>query len=183
MTDKTIPTSLLLNEVISIYNALSIVKASTFTAKSTYLCIAMRTRLKPVIDAVEELNKEPERITTYNKEKHKLCTEYALKDAAGDPSLYSKPGSRQGVMSFNIDPERSEEFKKKMKTLNEEYKKDVDDWNDKIEEIKDLLDKPSTELKDGMLSLVNLSWFKADVKADALEALFPILVDDTEGKK
>lgn len=183
MNDKTIPTSLLLNEVISIYNALSLVKASTNSVRSTYSCIAMRTRLKPVIDAVEELNKEPERITAYNKAKQSLCSEYALKDSAGDPSLYSKPGTKQGLMSFNIDPERSDVFKKKISDLNKEYEEDVKAWNAKIEEIKDLLDKPSTELKEGMLSLVNLSWFKPDVNSDALEDLFPILVDDIECNK
>lgn len=183
MNDKTIPTSLLLNEVISIYNALSLVKASTNSVRSTYSCIAMRTRLKPVIDAVEELNKEPERITAYNKSKYALCSEYSLKDSAGDPSLYTKPGSKQGLMSFNIDPERSDEFKNKMKDLNKEYEDDTKSWNEKIEEIKDLLDKPSSELKEGMLSLVNLSWFRSDVNADALEALFPILVDDIECNK
>lgn len=178
-----IPTTLLLKEVILIYNALAIAKEHSISVKNTYLCIAMRTRLKPVIEAIEEINKEPAEITAYNRQKTQLCIEYSLKDAAGDPILYNKPGTPPKVMSYSIDPVKSAEFQEKIVNLYRNNEELLRTWSNKTEQIQALVNQPATELKPGMLSLLNLSEFKSSMDANALEDLFPILVDDSSEVK
>lgn len=183
MSNNEIPTSITLEQVLNIYHSLGSAKSQTKSVKHAFSLIAMRVRLKPIFDSVEELNKEPESVTNFNKERTRLCSEYSLKDLAGDPILYSKPGTGHGVMSYSIDPERSEEFKEKIKTLTKLNEVHIKAWTDKIEELKKLMNEPSTELKDGMLSLINISWFKPEVDSQDLENLFPILVDDSNDSK
>lgn len=179
----SIPTTLLLKDVISIYNALSVAKSHTVSVQSTYACIAMRTRLKPVIDAIEELNAEPAEITEYNKKKTMLCVECSLKDTAGDPVLYNKPGTQAGVMSYNIDPDRASDFQERMKALYKENEEILISWSNKVNEIQAMLNLPAVDLKPGMLSILNLSQFKPSMDTNALEALFSIIEDDSTAVK
>ena len=177
-----LPTTLTRTEIVGLYTALGPAKKSAKELRYTWPLIALRKRLKPLYDAITELQEEPEEITAYNKERNEILAEHALKEPSGDPKVVRRA---DGAVAYDIDPAKAQAFQEANKALTEKYKEHTDAWLKRVEAINEMMTEPVEEIAPGILSWIKLSWFKPDTDGDIVAELFPLIEYDLpeEAKK
>jgi hypothetical protein len=138
--------------------------------KYLYALILARRALQPLAEAIEELVKPSIRVQEFEQRRQVLCKECALKDAGGQPQISPE-------QHFIISPQQRIAFDQRLLELQKEYETDLAFHQTASTKVSAFLAEPA-EL--GSLPRIPISVLVGDVTLDQMDALFPLLIDDSQ---
>lgn len=154
-----------------LYLVLGQMKDKIREPKYLFTVAKLRKVLQDEADVVAEMLKQPEPIREYNVKREKLCAEYAIKDANGQPTIVAN--------NFIIVPDKRPEFDATLKALAEENKALLDGYQAAVLKIDIELKEPSKSVVSEDTKLP-VSCLSPGVTGDQMEVLMPVLLDDSE---
>ena len=145
-------------DLISLYNALTMIEGRPFSVKFSYFVAKNKVLLKSEFTALEEARKPDPKFVEFDTERAKMAHDMADKDEKGQAKVENN--------NFII-VERVDEFKKSLDDLKEKYSKVIEEQEQNVKDLEDILDEefnykgPRIDFKD----------IPAGIEATILEAL------------
>ena len=145
-------------DLISLYNALTMIEGRPFSVKFSYFVAKNKVLLKSEFTALEEARKPDPKFVEFDTERAKMAHDMADKDEKGQAKVENN--------NFII-VERVDEFKKSLDDLKEKYSKVIEEQEQNVKDYEDILDEefnykgPRIDFKD----------IPAGIEATILEAL------------
>ena len=145
-------------DLISLYNALTMIEGRPFSVKFSYFVAKNKVLLKSEFTALEEARKPDPKFVEFDTERAKMAHDMADKDENGQSKVENN--------NFII-VERVNEFKEGLDSLKKKYSKVIEDQEQNVKDFEDILDEdfnykgPRIDFKD----------IPAGIEASILEAL------------
>lgn len=164
-TSKTITKA----EAYRLHQVLGQLKGFVSEPRHVYTLVMLKKKLQPEVEVIDDLNKPPERIQEFENRRLDLCKEFSSKDDKGNPVVSADK-------NFVIDPPKKAEFESRIRDLQIEFHKDIEAHQVTIGKINALVSEPA---EINQLPKIPLSAIIGSITFDQMDALFPVIVDDT----